>query len=467
VRTKALVVAACLALAGCASVQRAAGPGPRDRDGELLVYLDPFPRGAERLAFTVEAILAVAPDGTAAPLQVALPELSAAKVRSQRLLASGRLPPDAYAGLLVKVKRATLQQEDGASDLAVPQEPVRIDFAFAVAQRRATVLWLRFDASASVQQRVRFAPAFGAAAPDAMVPELSGFCSNSGDHDVTVFDTKTHRVVGVLPVGRRPSGIALDLVRRRLYVALTGEDAVAIHDLQTLEELGRILLHPGDGPRDLALSLDGRSLLVVNEDVGSVSFLDPDAGVEVSRVPAGQDPFSLLLDRAGQRAYVFDRAGAKILVLDVPNRAVVTAIPTEPEPLRGKLNRAGNRLYVVQTGSQYLSVFSVPDFAPLSRVLVGMGERALELDPRTDFVYVGGRTDALRVYEPASLMPMARVSVPGPVTRGDIDDVEDVLFTVVPSLRLVAANELVSGNRVAPIDVGNDPYQVVVARSRR
>jgi len=463
------LLAACLSLlAGCSAVQRPGGRPPLEREGEAYLYLDAFPRGSERLAFAVGSIQAVAADGRAVPLDLALADLSGASVRSQRLLASGRLEPGSYAGLLVKVERATLRQDEGASDLVVPAEPVRIDAPFTVAPRRATVLWARLDAAASVRNRVEFAPALAVSSPDPLLPELSGYCSNSGDDNLTVFDRRTHRVTGVVPVGRQPAGLALDPARRRAYVALSGEDAVAIVDLHSSEEVGRVLLRPGDGPREVALAPDGRSLLVANGDSATVSFVDADAEIETDRLPVGVDPVSLLLDRSGQRAYVFHRASASITVIDVPNRSIVRSVATEPEPIRGRLNRDGSRLYVLQAGSPYLAVLSAPDLTPISRVLVGVGAGALELDARTDLVYVGDRFGgALRVFDPASLLPVARVEVPGPVTRGEIDGAEDVLFTVVPSRRMVAANELVSGRALAPVEVGNDPYQVAVYGARR
>jgi YVTN family beta-propeller protein len=467
-RLAAPLLAAAAVAAGCAGAQRAGRLPPLEDEGEVYLYLDPLARSAERLAVTIAAIQAVTADGRTVPLDVALNDLSAGTVRSQRLLASGRVPPGQYAALLVQVKRATVAQEDGVSDLVVPPEPVRLATQFSVGRRKATVLWARLDVAASVT-RVAFSPAFAFSAPEAMLPDLSGYCTNSGDHTVTVFDRRTHKVVAVIPVGRRPTGIALDVARRRAYVALSGDDEILILDVQTTEEVGRIPLRPGDRPSEVQLTPDGRTLVVVNADSDTVAFLDPVGALEVGRAPIGIDPVFLLLDGAGQRAYVVNRMSASITVLDVPNRAVVTVVATEPEPVRAAFNRNGDRLYVLQSGSPYLAVYASPDLALLpQKVMVGLGATALELDRRTDLFYVGGRAGGpLRVFDPASLLPIGRLQVPGPVTRGEIDDVEDVLFTVVPALRKVAANELVSGKAADPIDVGHDPYQVTVVGARR
>jgi DNA-binding beta-propeller fold protein YncE len=465
-----LVAAACLLpLAACqAAVSRLRGLGPLETEGEVYLYLEPYPRGSERLAFALESSAAVASNGAVVPLELSLAEVSASSAPSQRLLAWGRLPPGAYGGFLLKVRRATLESEGAVSDLLVPAEPARVDAAFAVVRRKATLLWLWFRPEDSVRKGFAFAPVFSAGVPEAPLSDLVGYCSNTGWDNLTVFDKRARKVVGVLPTGRGPAGIAMDPARRRAYVALSEEDQVAVLDVQSGEEIARIPLRPGDGPQELGLTPDGRLLLAVNARSGTAAFLDPAAAMELSRVRTGDEPASLVIDRSGRRAYVLNRRSATLTVLDLANRAVVTTAGTDPEPLRARLDRTGTRLYLVAAGSPYLTVFSLPDLSVWKRVLVGLGAGALEVDPRTDFVYVGGRDeDQLRVFDPASLLPMRRFELPGPAALTAIDDANDVIFSVVPSRRLVGANDLVSSRSLSPIEVGEDPYQVALAGERR
>lgn len=467
---KPLLAAACLLpLVACqAPVSRLRGLGPLEAEGEVYLYLEPFPRGSERLTLALESAEAVASDGAAVPLELALAEVSASTSSSQRLLAWGRLPPGAYRGFLLKVRRATLESEGAVSDLLVAAEPARVDASFAVARRKATVLWLWFHPEDSVRKGFALAPAFSAGSPEAPLADLVGYCSNTGSDNLTLFDERARRVVGVLPTGRGPAGIAVDPLRRRAYLALSGEDQVAVLDIQSGEEITRIPLRPGDGPRELGLTPDGSLLVAVNARSGTAAFLDPAMGTEISRVTTGDGPTALVLDRSGRRGYVLNRRSASITVLDLPNRAVVTVVGTDPEPVRAGLDRAGTRLYLIAAGSPYLTVLSLPDLALARRVQVGMGASALAVDPRTDFVYVGGRDDDwLRVYDPVSFFPMRRFEVPGPVGLTAIGDADNVLFTVVPSRRLVGANDLVSGRSAGTMDVGEDPYQAALVGERR
>jgi YVTN family beta-propeller protein len=272
--------------------------------------------------------------------------------------------------------------------------------------------------------------------------------------------------VTVLPTGRAPEGLALDAQGIRLYVALSGEDQVQVIDVSSGRELRRLNLRPGDEPRELGLSPDGRTLVVVNRGSASVSFFDPSSEMEVARVPVGNEPGPLLLDRTGQRAFLVNQGSATITLLDLGNRSVAATIPTDPRPIRAALNRSGNRLYVIHAWSAYLLVFSLPDLRVVNRMLVGPGAGGLKVDPRTDLVYVssGGR---LQIFDPFSLMPMSQIDVPGPVSQMAIDDVENVLFGVMPDRRSVLALDLATGRLLAVFEVPGSPYQVVLSGERR
>jgi YVTN family beta-propeller protein len=76
-----------------------------------------------------------------------------------------------------------------------------------------------------------------------------------------VFDKKAAQVTGVIPVGRGPSGMALDQRSRRLYVANSGDNEILVADILANQVTNKIRLTSGDRPLDLALTPDGKTLL--------------------------------------------------------------------------------------------------------------------------------------------------------------------------------------------------------------
>jgi hypothetical protein len=124
-------------------------------------------------------------------------------------------------------------------------------------------------------------------------------------------------------------------------------------------------------------------------------------------------------------------------------------------------------MYVVAPGSSYMAVLAVPGLAPLSRTYVGFGAVSVHVNPRTDFAYVSqGDVGGLQVFLPLSPMPMDRLELPGPATWLAIDDLDDVLVTVIPSRGEAAGVELTGRKTLPGMDVGEAPYAVVLTDQR-
>lgn len=461
VGTLALVLASCVPRAQIAPVRE-----PLAADGEVWVYLQPLPPDASRLALSLDAVALAQADGTLVPLDLALAEIPAGGGARQRLLASGRAPAGPYPALVLRVRRATLSAEEGPVDLLVPEEPVRVDLALELPRGRARVVHLALRPGQAAEPGFGSGAAFAAvaSAPASTVVQLSGYCPSAAGAGLSVFDRRARQVVSVLPTGREPSAVAVDWPTGRGYVALAGEDQVQVLDLSTGEELRRIPLRPGDEPRDLALTSDGRLLVTANRGSRSATVVDPELGLVLERVPAGEDPGAILLDRPGRRAYVLNRRSNDVTVVDLGNRAVAGTIPTDPEPIRAALDRAETRLYVISRGSAWMAAYSLPDLAPAGRIFVGLGAGAVQVDPRTGRIYVA-RADAGRidVFDPPSALPVDGFEVPGPVAHLAIDEVENALLAVMPSLRSIAFVDLASRRVLSSVDVGPEPGRAVVA----
>jgi YVTN family beta-propeller protein len=465
---RAAFIVATLAL-GCAARPHApASLAPLDDEGSIHVYLQPFPEDAARLALSFASIAVARADGTEVPLEVALPEAGGSPAR-QRLLASGRLPPGRYGAVVLRLRRATLAGDEGPVDLLVGEGPVRVDLALDLPKGAARLVRLALRPGQALDREFEFGGAFAASvlAPANAMVQVSGYCTSPPGATVAVFDRRSKEVTAVIPTGREPEGIALDPLAQRGYVALAGEDQVEVIDLATGTDLKRILLRAGDGPREVGLTPDGRVAITVNERSSTASFVDTEAGAVVERVPTGQEPWSLVMGRGGRRAYVLNRRSNSVTVLDLGNRAVAGEVPTDPEPLRADIDGAETRLYVVHRGSAYMNVYSLPDLAPTGRIFVGLGASAVRVDARNGRVYVASAEERrIQVFEPGSLLPVDAIEVPGPVSFLALDDIENALVAVMPSLRAIAFVDRTSRRVVGVADVGPEPYQAAVVRER-
>ncbi len=443
-------------------------------EGEVAVYLEPLPRDAERLGLTLAGAALLRAGGEEVPLDLLLPEVTGATARDQRLLARGRVPPGQYVGLAVRISRATLAGAEGGSagrpaDLLVSREPVQVQAGFTLRRGRAVVL------SVTLRERQALEPEQGLAAPFTAVAlepgssevRLSGYAVSPDQAALAMFDRRARRVTALIPTGREPHGLVLDGAASRGYLALGGEDRVQVIDLSSGEPLERINLRAGDDPGELALTPDGRLLVVLGRGSSSAIFVDPAASMVLDRLPLAEEPEALLLDAGGRRGYVLSRRTGTITVLDLASRTVAATARTDAEPLRAALNRAGTRLHVIHRGSAYMTTWSIPDLAVVSRTHVGLGAAALQVDPRTDLLYLGRSDQAVvEVYDPFALVPIDSIAVPGPVSRLALDTHEGTLLAVVPSRGAVAVVDLASRRVRSVLEVGAGADRVTLVGER-
>ena len=455
-----------LVLYGCQATISSLRP-PLEEEGEVYLYLQPYPQEAERLRFSIEGISAVSVDGREFPFEISLREIKASDVRRQRLLASCRVPPGSYIGLSFKVKKAILKVEDGEADLLVPEMPVGIDFPFNVSRKRAYVLSLTFKYAESVSGGFSFSPIFSIIIPAKPIISLTGYVSNYGSNNITVFDKKSGQAVKVIATGRGPSGMALDQRSGRAYVALSGDDSIELVDITASEVTDRIRLNTGDQPQELALTFDGKILIVVNKGSNTVSFIDPFSLLEISRVDVGKGPNSILIHPNGTRAFIFNTFSGTVSVIDIPNKAVAATITVDPGPLRGQLNRRGDKVYVIHDWSSYLTVLDPSSLSVLKRFAVRIGMTSIKVDAKTDLVYMGrGRDTGVQVYEPLSFVSVDSIQTGAGIAYMTIDSDENNLYLVCPGKKSLMVSSLVRKRVTSEMDVGEGPYWVTMMGER-
>jgi len=457
---------AFLLLCGCQTAISRLRP-PLEEEGEIYLYLQPYPQDAGRLRFSIEGIFAVSADGREYPFETSLRDIKASDVRRQRLLASGRVPAGSYIGLSFKVKKATLKVEEGDADLLVPEVPIRTDFPFSVSRKTAYVISLSFRFRESISGGFSFSPVFSPSIPARPIISLAGYVSNTTSNNISVFDKKLGQIVGMIATGKGPAGMALDQRLRRVYVAISGEDEIVVVDVASGEVTSRIVLSRGDHPQELALTPDARTLLSLNTGTNTVSFIDPVSLLELNRVKVDMGPRSILIDPTGRRAYVFNTLAGTISVLDIATRTIIATFSTDPGPLRGQFNRRGDNLYVIHERSIYLAVVDPVSFRVLKRFSIGPGMDFIKVDAQTDLVYISRRNDVfVEVYNPQSFVSIDFIKAGGTVDCMSIDGEENNLYLVNLDMKSLLVSNLVRKKILFEMDVGEGPYWVTIMGER-
>ncbi|HKQ61603.1 MAG TPA: YncE family protein, partial [Candidatus Polarisedimenticolaceae bacterium] len=350
--------------------------GAASSEAVVSVYLQPLPAAAARLTFRPNALVAVRADGTTVPLELRLREVSTAETARTRLLAAGVVAAGSYTGLALGTGSATLRGDEGAVTLQTDGAPASIPFAFTADPARPPVIALELRYAESIREDARFVPSFAASKPRRPAVELFGLVTLPARDLLAVFDRVTGDVVEQVATGRGPLGVAIEAGQRRAYVACAGEDLIQAVDLADGKIAVSRRLRVGDEPSWVAVTPDGRTVVVANARSGTVVLLDAPGLTERKRIAVGTKPSYVRVDPAGRRAYVFDELGDAVSVLDLGAGGVAAAVASQGGPFRGELDARGERLYVIHRSSPYLTVFDTATRETLDSIYVGPGATA-------------------------------------------------------------------------------------------
>jgi DNA-binding beta-propeller fold protein YncE len=299
-----------------------------------------------------------------------------------------------------------------------------------------------------------------------MLRNLKGFVSNGGAQSLTVFNKKTAQVTDFIQIGKRPRDIALDQRRGWLYVALAGDDLIAVVEVSNGEILGQIRLRFGDEPTELALSASGNRLLALNRGSSSVSIIDAGSLFELGRVRLDSDASDVFVGRKEDRAYVIQPASSSLSVLDLEAFRVLNSITLSDVPLEGVVSSDDKTLYLTTDFSSELLVVDSASLRVKEKIFVGSGARSIKRHGVSGLLYVGKQNGEVAVVDPKVLMAIDSYSLPGPIQSLAIDIEENALFAVIPKSGRLLKLDLVSKRPVGLLELGAESYSVVVMGER-
>jgi YVTN family beta-propeller protein len=188
-------------------------------------------------------------------------------------------------------------------------------------------------------------------------------------------------------------------------------------------------------PFNLAVTPDGKNLLVACEASNSLIILDLASGKVVAEVPVGAQPHFVLLSQDGARAYVSNRGSDDVSVVDVASRRVIATIAVGDEPHEMATNAQGTLLYVANAETYDVSVVDLAAGREAKRLPASRGPWGVARSPDGRHVYV---TNNLQRY-PALRAPSA----------SEVTVIETTGSTVVRRLTVPDAN-LIEGVAFAP-----------------
>ena len=245
------------------------------------------------------------------------------------------------------------------------------------------------------------------------------FRGSAGGEAVLVYDIAAHAPVQrqVLRISTAYAGIAFAPDGNSFYVGTGGGDSVLRYTRapsgwvsgsppMPLGHRAGVGNHQGPSTAGLAVSRDGRTLVVADIYNDSVSRIDLTRGVVTgdldlrpgkenparTGVAGGETPFWVAI-RGNSTAYVSSQRDREIDVLDITTAIprLIARIPVAGTPNKMILDRAGTRLFVAADNDDSVQVIDTASNRRIARIDVAAPSRLLPPGPR----YRGASPNAL------------------------------------------------------------------------
>ena len=249
------------------------------------------------------------------------------------------------------------------------------------------------------------------------------FITNEDSDNVTIIDSGTDSVIATVPAGKRPRGVRLSPDGKTLFVAVSGSpkggpgvdesklpppdrraDGVAVIDVATLKPVRT--LPGGNDPEAFAVSNDGKTVYVSNEDAGTVSVLDVETGKVIDTVKVGEEPEGVTMRPDGKAVYVTSEATGSVAVIDVGQNRVVATIHTGKRPRSTVFTLDGTKAYITAEVGGTVTVVDTRANKPVKIIAVtdsGAKPMGTAISPDGRWVYLtNGRGGTLSIIDTAS-----------------------------------------------------------------
>ena len=295
------------------------------------------------------------------------------------------------------------------------------------------------------------------AAPFAYVP-------NEGSGTLSVIDTATDQVVGEIPAGKKPRGLAVSLDGARLYVSDQPNNRLVVVDLALRKAVGTVPL--GVSPEGVSASPDGRYIAVALEESNSVAFIAAATGTEAFTVKVeGKNPEHAVFSPDGKLVYVGAEDAEQVDVIDVGKRRQVARIAVGRRPRGIGFLPDGSRAFIACEISSEVHVVDVARSQSVAVVKAGNFTNGIAVRPDGKVVYVSnGRDGTVSAIDTASNRIVATIATGARPWNMAITPDGRKLYVANGRSNSVSVIDTATHTKLRDIAVGGLPWGVIIPR---
>ncbi len=198
---------------------------------------------------------------------------------------------------------------------------------------------------------------------------------------------------------------------QRLVVSSPKTSSIYVFDTRTHKRLAQIKV--GKAAKGLKVSPDGKEAYVANEAEATVSVVDLLNYKTVATIKVDKTPHNIRFSNDGKWAYVTLQGGAGLGVINTQTRKYVKVIPTPgiPNPHNLDLSEDGKTVYIRDLGNT-VGVLDLISEKMKKVITVGQGHAGIDIAPEGQYIFTGAiADDVVTVIDAQSLNVIKKIKV--------------------------------------------------------
>jgi YVTN family beta-propeller protein len=331
----------------------------------------------------------------------------------------------------------------------------------------------------------------------------NAFITNTSDNTVSIIDVPSGTVIGAVPVGSEPQGVAVAPNGTTAYVTNLFGPSLSVIDAAQFPQVVTATISTGAFPPGVALSPNGALAYVSNglastpevsvintaSNVTSANIALPGtpAGVAVTpdgsrvyapsgtttgvvsviasasntisaTIPVGANPDGIAITPNGANAYVTQNNNSgTVTVINTSTNAVSATIPVGGTPFGIAISPDGTKAFVANLGDNTVSVISTATNTVTATIPVGQGPFGVSFTADGTTAYVANKTDnTVSQIDVASNAVVATIAVgQAPAAYGS-----NFVGKALPTSALVSA--VLPGGRSAQVGASPTVFATVI-----
>lgn len=289
------------------------------------------------------------------------------------------------------------------------------------------------------------------------------FVSNEHADSVSVIDSATNQVIETIPVGKRPRGVGVSPDGKEVYVAISGDNAIAIIDPVAMKVVRSFA--SGDDPEAFAVHTNG-NLYISNEEDAKASVFDPASGTLIAEIEVGIEPEGVALSPDGKRAIVTSESTNMLHVILIPEHTIETNILVGARPRAATFSADSKIAYATSEISGEVKKIDIAGGKVLAKTSLGDGKAKpkdvlVSRDGQRLFV-AGGRANQVFVLDAHDLQLIKAIAVGKRVWGLALSRDGKLLYSTDGVDHQVSVIDTETNSVVATIAVGKFPWGVAI-----